>query len=46
MSRYYNNEIQAFKIGKIVRDSVIGLVLLILFFCSFGTVGAGERGGV
>lgn len=43
MSRYKNEQGEV-RVGKIVRDYVIGLVLVILFFSTWGTVGAGERG--
>lgn len=50
MSRYYEIKQEGFEkqkvwnYVKIVRDSIIGLVVLIIFFGSLGTVKAGERG--
>lgn len=40
----YGNETLVPNIAKMVTHGIIGLVVLVLFFGSFGTVGAGERG--
>lgn len=42
--RYYNEQTQKTKVGAIIRDTFLGIFLLILFFSSFGTIGAGQRG--
>ena len=44
MFNYINKETHNIYIGRIIRDFFIGLLLLILFFNSFGMVRAGQRG--
>ncbi len=41
---YYNKETEELKVGKIIVHSIIGLVMLMLFWGSFGTISAGEIG--
>lgn len=41
---HINEKIKEMNIGKIISKISIGLVVLIIVFSSFGTVGAGERG--
>jgi regulator of protease activity HflC (stomatin/prohibitin superfamily) len=40
----YKNENGEYLVGKIVWHSILGVILIILLFSSFGTIGAGNRG--
>ena len=44
MSRYYDKETDQIKGWKITKDVILGIVFLVLFFGSWGSIRAGERG--
>lgn len=44
MFNYINKETRDIKVGKIVRDVILAIVILIVLFGSFRIVGAGHRG--
>jgi regulator of protease activity HflC (stomatin/prohibitin superfamily) len=44
MFNYYNKEKETIYGGRIARDIIIGLVLIVFLFGSFGTISAGQKG--